>query len=207
VRELAAGLSNVLASSAPGLIPIAPFRWLTEENAPVRGFYEFQRMKGGVYSVRWGFDLCFSPWLAGKTLRWKRTARQAKIDLPIDPIDESGRIEPWHSVEVDENDQEVLSKVVAGTWERAASDFARVKSLSNLTDLFERRAAMKFRRFSLANYITTDLCWGLALHGIGQTAAAGHKVAAFCGRFGVAPNDRILNLAMGEARTHFESLQ
>lgn len=206
MSELAAGLAEVVAATAPTFEPVAPFRWLSDVRAPVRTFYEFQPMKGGVYSVRWGFDLAFSPWLTGQRLVWKRTAKQAKMDLAIDPIDVSGRVDPWHSINVNERDRRAMARVVAATWERAADDFAGVGAAADLVDLFERRSSMTFRRFSLGNYITADLCWGLALHGIGRAAPAQQKISAFCDRFELAPNDRVLNLAIGEARAHYENL-
>jgi hypothetical protein len=58
---------------------------------------------------------------------------------------------------------------------------------------------MQFQRFSLENYVQTDLAWGLVLVALGQTDRGQRQLDAFCEQFAVAPETAILAKAKAEA--------
>jgi hypothetical protein len=175
-------------------------RWVASSNSPVRRFFEFQVMKGDLYSARWGFDLEFCPKLSGQKLVWKRSLKQAQIDLALDPIDESGDVEAWHSIARSESNRKVAERVVETCWTRALPELEAVATIEQLVALFGRRSGMRFQRFSLSNYVATDICWGLALHALGEAGRAEDHLQNFRTDYGITQEDRLLNKAIEEAR-------
>jgi len=65
--------------------------------------------------------------------------------------------------------------------------------------MFEERAAMKFARFSLENYVQTDLAWGLGLIAEGDNVRGPDLIAKFCSRSKIEPNNTMLRKSMAEA--------
>jgi hypothetical protein len=167
----------------------------------IRNMFEFQAIKGGQYSARWGFSLDFVPCLSGGRLRWKRTVTTARFDLCIDPIDESGRVPEWCSfsrfLEACEGRMAPAAKMAT----RAAKlDYSRVKSTADVVGIFQQRAAMRFRRFSLKNYVQTDLAWGLALIAVGQAAEGERHLRLFCDQFSIDRQDKMIRHAISAAK-------
>ncbi|MGZ9721378.1 hypothetical protein, partial [Rhizobium miluonense] len=58
---------------------------------------------------------------------------------------------------------------------------------------------LKFRRFGLANYIQTDIAWGLLQLAAGEAAEGSDRLARFCKAFEIDPNSPILTKARAEA--------
>jgi len=185
------------ANLAPkGFLNTRRYRWVDEVPGPIRRIFEFQSLKGARYSARWGFSLNFVPCLRGGRLRPKRTAKAAEFDLCIDPIDELGDPPSWSSVPYPlDSEKAELGRIASKSADAACREFARVASVGDLMTMFQERAQMTFRRFSLENYVQTHLAWGLGLMAAGKREEGRAHVALFCERFEVDPNDVALRKA------------
>jgi hypothetical protein len=177
-----------------------PRRWVEGKQGPIRRIFEFQALKGEQYSACWGFSVDFVPALRGERLSWKRTVKTAKFDLCIDPIDLEGGPHDWCSLSrfippSKVYDWSKVARTVAATVKVAKQDFTRINSLGCLVAAFDERAKMKFRRFSLENYVQTHLAWGLCLLALGNRPEAEIHLAKFCETFSIDRNDRILRVA------------
>lgn len=60
---------------------------------------------------------------------------------------------------------------------------------------------MTFSRFSLANYVQTDLAWGLALLACGHEAHGCQHIDKFCDDFGIDSEAGIIQKSYVEARS------
>jgi hypothetical protein len=78
----------------------------------------------------------------------------------------------------------------------AKVDFSRVNSISDVVATFQERAAMRFQRFSLENYIQTHLAWGLSLIAVGEPAEGRRHLELFCANFSLERSDRMLRQAI-----------
>jgi hypothetical protein len=199
------GLNEALrASLAPkGFAVVRGCRWVGSVPGPVRSIFEFQSLKGATYSARWGFSLDFVPLLRGAHLRAKRTPETAEFDLCIDPVDELGSPPDWCSVKCSSeslaSEGRELLCLATKSADAAHRDFSRVTSVHDLMAVFQERARMSFRRFSLENYKQTHLAWGLGLVGAGKPEEGRAHIALFCERYEVDPNDSVLRRAEDEA--------
>jgi hypothetical protein len=200
-RVLAARIDMILHSelSPLGFERIGPRRWVDSSRPPIRRMFEFQRLKGEGYSTRWGFSIDFVPTQRNGKLAWKRTARTARFDLCIDPIDREERVE-WRSISgfiVPQKtyDWGKVTRAVLDGVRAAQPDFARVASPRNVVEVFRERSAMQFRRFTLENYIRTDIAWGLCLVSLGHYEEAEIHLQKYCARFSIDRNNRILRAA------------
>jgi hypothetical protein len=183
-----------------GFERIRPRMWLESKRPPIRRLFEFQPIKGEVYSARWGFALDFVPIQRAEKLAWKRTAKPARFDLSIDPIDSEGHPREWHSVSrfiypAKKYDWGKLVRTVEDTAKGARPDFNRVNSIEDIVALFRERSTMKFKRFSLDNYVQTHIAWGLALIAIGAPEEGERHLQTYCATFSIDRNDRILRQA------------
>lgn len=191
-----------------GFERIRPRRWVDSTRPPIRRIFEFQPLKGDRYSARWGFSVDFVPTQRNGTIVWKRTAKTARFDLCIDPIDREGRVE-WCSVSrfilpLKAYDWAKVTRAVLNGVKAARPDFARVASPRDIVDVFQERSEMKFRRFRLENYIQTHLAWGLCLVSLGRREAAEVHLRKYCEHFFVDRNDRILQAAERAAALIYE---
>lgn len=183
--------------SPRGFARISPRRWVGISRPPIRSIFEFQALKGNSYSARWGFSLDFVPLWRADSFRWKRTAKTADFDLCIDPIDQRGgpRPIPLHDVA----DFTRITLAVRQATGAAKLDFDRAHSISDVVAMFQDRAAMRFRRFSLENYTQTHLAWGLSLIALGEILDGERHLALFCARFSAERNDRMMRQAVSAA--------
>jgi hypothetical protein len=183
-----------------GFERIRPRLWVESKHLPIRRLFEFQPIKGDVYSARWGFSLDFVPIQRAEKLAWKRTAKTARFDLSIDPIDSEGRPRRWFSVcrsayPAKKYDWDSFVRTVKDTAKGARPDFNRVNSIEDIVAIFRERSTMKFNRFSLENYIQTHIAWGLSLIAIGEPDEGEKHLQNYCARFSIDRNDRILRQA------------
>lgn len=178
---------------------VGPVRWATGSENHLCKLFEFAAMKGNRFSARWGWSVDFVPVLKGRRLAWKRTAAKAAFDLCIDPIDVSGNVPGWCSF-AGADDGSYVAKVGKGAFDAAITDLDRVVTLRDLADEFAARSTMQFRRFSLENYVQTDLAWGLALVATGQDEAGQDRLDAFCENFDQPRDLPALKKAEDEAR-------
>lgn len=173
---------------------------MSEPVAHIRRIIEIQAMKGDTYSGRWGFSVDFVPLLTGSGLRPKRTARSARFDLTIDPVDQSERGVPgWCSFQATASDEE-RARIGCAVAEAAAADFDTVADLSDLCAAFRKRSRMRFTRFGLGNYVQTELAWGLALIACGDDAEGREHLRSFCAAEQLPPDADALQRAMAIAR-------
>jgi hypothetical protein len=157
-------------------------------------------LKGATYSARWGFSLNFVPLLRNGRLQSKRTAKAAEFDLCIDPIDEFGSPPTWYSItrlSIPKDGE--LERVASMSADTAHQDFVRVASVRDLMAMFEERAQMTSRRFSLENYRQTHLAWGLGLIATGKREEGRAHIVLFCERCDMDSNDFVLRKAEEEA--------
>jgi hypothetical protein len=194
-------VADLQVAAPEGLQRVADRRWVSEPHDGIRRILEFQALKGAQYSARWGLSVDFVPNLQGARLSWKRTAKTAMFDLCIDPIDVEGHVPNWCALTADTRDG-AMKKIVRAVREQASRDFARINTLHDLRELFQLRAAMRFRRFGPKNYVQTDLAWGLVEMATGDQEGGAKRIAAFCDRFGVPPETPILVKAKREALQH-----
>jgi hypothetical protein len=164
----------------------------------VRPLFEFIAMKGATYSACWGFSVDFVPTLRGRRLDWKRIAPKAVRDLTIDPVDEVGLVPQWCSFDT-ASDPAQIARVVDDASEAAMRDFAPVLNRADLLTLFEERSKISSQRFSLANYIQTDIAWGLLLISRGREQEGHGMLAKFCEAFDIKPTNPVLLKACAEA--------
>lgn len=187
-------------SLAPDFQRVGDLSWAGSSTDHIRYLLKFQAMKGMTFSACWGLSVDFVPISRGGSLRWKRTAKSANFDLCIDPIDLSGRIPSWCSFYSNDRDDRVAHAALK-VLDAARQDWSGITSLNDVADSFERRSKMEFRRFSLENYVQTDLAWGLVLIAIREADRGQNHLDAYCDRFAVARDDAVLTKARNEAAT------
>lgn len=163
---------------------VSALRWVSGSTQGIRMIFEFEGLKGDVFSARWGWSVDFVPAIKGRKLLSKQTALKATFDLCIDPIDTSGNIQRWCSFFGHDLTAHVKNTGKA-SFEAAVEDWVKVHHLHDLANLFEIRAKMQFRRFSLQNYVQTDLAWGLTLISIGKIDDGEKHIEAFCEDFSI----------------------
>jgi len=191
-----------------GFEPIRPRRWVQSVQPHIRGIFEFQSLKGNVYSARWGRSLDFVPLLRAGRLRWKRTANTADFDLCMDPIDEYGTPPDWCSFSRSAPPRESRMVLIVKEATRAAKlDFSRSNSVFDVVARFRERAAMRFRRFSLENYTQTHLAWGLSLIAVGELTEGEQHLKLFCARFSIDLDDRKMHQAILAAQESLDAAQ
>jgi hypothetical protein len=188
-----------------GFERIRPRFWVESLTPPIRRLFEFQALKGASYSARWGFSLDFVPIQRGGRMQWKRTAKKASFDLCVDPIDQAGKVpDSWHVSRfifpLKSYNWSKFTRTVKNATLVAQPDLSRVKSISDIVAIFNERSAMKFRRFSLENYIQTHLAWGLCLMAIGESEEGERHLEKYCDSFSVDRTDRIIREAEKEAK-------
>jgi hypothetical protein len=184
-----------------GFEQIRPRRWVATAQPPIRSIFEFQALKGATYSARLGLSLDFVPLWHADGLRWKRTAKTANFDLCIDPIDQYGGRPDWCSYSRPIWPGEVanfprMAAAVKESTRAAKLDFSRANSISDIVAMFQERAAMRFRRFSLENYTQTHIAWGLSLVAVGEATEGKRHLELFCASFSIDRNDRMLRQAL-----------
>ncbi|TIS88463.1 hypothetical protein [Mesorhizobium sp.] len=194
--DIAAGALE--GTLAPDFQRVGDLFWVGSPTDHIRYLLKFQAMKGMTFSACWGVSIDFVPIFRGGSLRWKRTAKSADFDLCIDPIDSSGRIPSWCSFYSNDRAHRVERASLAAL-NAAQRDWSRITALKDVADSFERRSKIESRRFSLENYVQTDLAWGLALVAVGEADRGQRHLDAFCERFAVAPETTILAKARSEA--------
>jgi len=199
-------IANTIGARVSRYDRVADLKWVGEPHRHIRTLVHFQAMKGATYSGRWGFSVDFVPVLSGpsssvRRLASKRTAKAAVFDLCLDPIDSADRVPEWCSFDWLTPNPKRIAEVGAAVFESASRDFSRVADLRDLRSLFEQRSKMNFRRFSLSNYIQTDLCWGLVCIACGDEQEGMSRINAFCGRFSVDPHSKTLLMAIETARS------
>ncbi|HLY54644.1 MAG TPA: hypothetical protein VKS60_03755 [Stellaceae bacterium] len=190
----------------------APRQWLDSTALPIRRMFEFQPLKGATYSAVWGFSLDFVPLRRGRrTWRWKRTVRSVELDLCIDPIDDGENVPRWCSFVylpgIFEPTPTEVTEAARLSLCAAMKDFDRVHSIEDIVAIFEERAAKQFRRFSLENYIQTHIAWGLALVAVGRADEGRIHINAFCDRFEIARDDRLLRRAEAAAHAYAAAMR
>jgi hypothetical protein len=174
---------------------------VSEPKAGIRRLFHFEALKGLTLSARWGFSVDFVPLLSGRKLVWKKTIRSATFDLCFDPIDKEGRVPDWCSFARDASPASI-AKTARTAFDMAAKDFARVDTVADICTLFDERSRIKFARFSLSNYVQTDLAWGLALLACGEEARGEEHISKFCRAFDIDPDTRLVRMSAAEARTY-----
>jgi hypothetical protein len=178
---------------------VGDLSWVSDPTDHIRYLLKFQAMKGMTFSACWGVSVDFVPFFSGGgKLGWKRTVKSAAFDLCLDPVDSSGRIPGWCSFYSNDRDHHVERAAKAAV-KAARLDWSKITALKHVADTFERRSKMQFRRFSLENYVQTDLAWGLVLVALGQADRGQHHLDAFCEQFAVAPDTAILAKAKADA--------
>ena len=182
----------------PDFQRVGDLSWVGGSTDHIRYLLKFQAMKGMTFSACWGVSIDFVPIFRGGSLRWKRTAKSANFDLCIDPIDPSGRVPGWCSFYSNDRDDRVERTALKAV-NAAQRDWSAITALKDVTDSFERRSKKDSRRFSLENYVQTDLAWGLVLIAIGEANRGQSHLDAYCERFAVAQDDIILTKAKSEA--------
>lgn len=174
------------------------FRWVDQSSGPIRKIFEFQSLRVG-YSARWGFSLDLVPLFHNGRFRWKRTPKSAEFDLSIDPVDVAGSVPEWCSLKYFPGaispSRAQIARVASQTAKAAHPDFARVASVSDLITLFEERAQLDFRRFSLENYVQTHLAWGIALVAVEKRGEGESHIAQFCEGHGIDRDHPFLDKA------------
>ena len=138
-------------------------------------------------------------------MQWKRTAKTASFDLCIDPIDQAAEVrDAWYVSRfifpLKSYDWNKFTRTVKNATLAAQPDFSRVKSIGDIVTIFNERSAMKFRRFSLENYIQTHFAWGLCLMAIGEAEEGERHLEKYCDKFSVDRTDRIIREAEREAK-------
>ncbi|MFS8049895.1 hypothetical protein [Rhizobium sp. BR 314] len=197
--KLSDEILQALQDATPtGFDQVSERRWVSEPRNAIRRIIEFQALKGAYYSARWGFSVDFVPRLRSGRLSWKRSLKSADFDLTIDPIDIEGAATDWCSFPFDVKIRDAR-KTVDDVKRVASLDLASIDTINDLLDLFKRRSEMKFRRFGLANYIQTDIAWGLSQLAAGEVVEGSDRIARFCEQFEIDPNSAILTKARAEA--------
>jgi hypothetical protein len=186
-----------------GFEQVRPRKWVRDRGIGIREIFQIQSIRTR-YSARWGFSMDLVPLYRNGRFHWKRTSKTCDFDLCIDPIDESGTVPEWcsfvHAAGHQECNPADLSEIESGTWRRASLDFDRIHAISDVCDLLEERSHLKFRRFSLENYVQTHLAWGIALHVRARDAEGDRHLDAFCRRHDVDRKDPFLLKAIDAAR-------
>ncbi|MDQ6436531.1 hypothetical protein RB623_20975 [Mesorhizobium sp. LHD-90] len=88
-------IGDTIAEALEGTWPagferVGDLVWVSHPENQIRYRFQFQEMKGGTFSARWGVCIDFVPILRAEKLGWKRTEKTANFDLCIDPVDLQG---------------------------------------------------------------------------------------------------------------------
>lgn len=189
-------IGDVIAATLDGQWPgaferVGDLTWSSGSVGHIRRIFQFQTMKGATLSAIWGVSCDFVPSASSKRLRWKRTAKTAHCDITIDPVDTAGFIHDRYSL-FHNDDDAWIAKVAIASLKSAMLDWARLGTLPDLVSDFQTRSAKEAKRFGLDNYVQTELAWGLMLLALGERQQGEIRLASFCSRFGVLPNDPLL---------------
>jgi hypothetical protein len=204
---LAARIDMIVHSelSPLGFERIRPRHWVEGLKPPIRKIFEFQARKTGGYAACWGFSSDFVPIKRAGRLQWKRTSRAAAFDLCIDPIDQVEEAQDtWYVSRfifpLKSYNWSNLARTVKNATSAAQTDLNKVYSVSDIASMFTQRSAMKFRVFSLDNYVQTHLAWGLCLIAIGKAEEGEKHLERYCAEYSVDRNSRLLQEAECEAK-------
>lgn len=136
-----------------GFEAVKGLKWVRSAKPEIRDVIELYSVKGAAVAARWGVSLDFVPHVAAGRVRWHRTAKSAVLDLVWDPLDFDG-VDGWtQSRLVAMSDLERLAGSFAvKVCQRALSDLARVRGVSDLPGLYREWDARPAVRFSRESY-------------------------------------------------------
>ena len=192
-----------------GFIRASNYRWVKDFDTDIKFLFAINPLKGVTYAPSWGFNVNFIPKLCNLgRLKWGRTAKTAKYDLCIDPIDETGTVPADISYVYLSGVQEVTDELVKQKGQlaidRALSDYQKVNGLDDLYRLFKEREGLTYRRFSFYMYIQHNIANPYLMFASGQHEDAEEALAKVIQEYGIDPNDKILKESLEIARNYFD---
>jgi hypothetical protein len=131
---------------AKGFVAVKPRMWVRSRLEFARDVFSLDAVKGASYVPSCGLSLNFAPHVQSGVLRWHRTAKSVISDLSL-PLPEPSSGLPGA---VDQRDftltrlgsakfnEDVARRCAAGEIAAALAQFARISTLAELPEVFER---------------------------------------------------------------------
>jgi hypothetical protein len=158
-----------------GLTEIAPRRWIDGSKPPARRLFELQLLKGASLKACWGFSLDFVPHISGRSIRWHRSDKTARLDVIVDPV---ALPQPCFlygperlRVELDA----LLPDAVAA----AQRDWGRDSTYEGMLDLIREIREKNTNCFGFRNYTQLPLAFAFLLAKTGNMVLAEQELEAY----------------------------
>lgn len=161
-----------------GLSEIAPRRWIDGSKPPVRRVFELQLLKGACLKACWGFSLDFVPHLSGRSLRWHRSDRAARLDVIVDPVALPQPSYLFGSERLRAELRALLSEAVAA----AQRDWARGSTYRGMLDLIGEIRAKGTNCFGFHNYTQFPLAFAFVAAKVGEVKLAERELEEYLTR-------------------------
>jgi hypothetical protein len=187
-----------------GFEQIGKRKWVRSSTAPVRHLLTIEALKGGTYSPVWGVSSGVVPVIQARRFRRQTTARNAAMDLIIDPIDLSGAVPretfaflPGHTAALPTSD---IRRCAEHFVPVALKHLDRAQNLTGFCELFLERSRLRYARFGFDMYIRHRISRGFVHLMRGEEHEGAEQIRAFCDEHGLDENDRVLHECVAEAR-------
>jgi hypothetical protein len=187
-----------------GFEHIGKRKWVRSSGASVRHLLTIEALKGATYSPVWGVSSGVAPVIQGKRFRRQTTARNAAMDLIIDPIDLTGVVPretfaflPGFTAALPTSD---IRRCAEHFVPVALKHFERAQDLTGFCELFLERSRMRYARFGFDMYTRHRICRGFVHLLRGEEHEGAEQIRAFCDENGLDENDRVLQECVVAAR-------
>jgi hypothetical protein len=171
-------------------------KWVRSRKHPIRELFVIGAPKGARYSPVWGFSSGLAPSFRGRSFRRQSTAKNAIMDLVIDPIDTTGAVPPQAFGFFTGWDAEIPTAQIRNCAEHfvplALADFDRVSSVPDFCQFFLERSRLEYRRFGFDMYVQHQLVLGFVLLFLGRREEGIQQIREFCRSMEAEFADRVL---------------
>jgi len=174
--------------------------------APYSRVVRRQLAQGCTVFTSVGLLVWFRTFFRGRGFRRQSTAKNAIMDLVIDPIDITGNVPPQAFGFINGYDTEIPIEPIRRCAEHflplALADFDRVCSIHDFCQFFVERSRLEYRRFTFDMNVQHRLVRGFVLLLTGQRDAGLAQIREFCHSTDAEFDDRVL----AECIHHAQSL-
>ena len=193
-----------------GFTKVGVRRWVRSRNAPIRGLFTINALKGGTYCPAWGISSGFAPSGSGRRFSRQSTDKNAVMDLVMDPIDPSGEVPRAAYRFIAGYDTAIptraVDKCAAHFVPLALADLDPVRTQADFCRAFGERSDLRYQRFQFSNYLQHNVVRAMILLRAGRREEGRLALDEFCRTFELDPGDKVLaayvQLADGFAAQH-----
>jgi hypothetical protein len=161
-----------------GLSKIAARRWIDGSKPPARRLFELQLLKGASLKACWGFSLDFVPHLSGRSFRWHRSDKAARLDVIVDPVALPQPCYLHGTVRFRAELVSLLTQAVPA----AERDWARGATFVGMLDLIREIRERDTNCFGYRNYTQLPLAFMFLAATVGDTGLAERELEEYLQR-------------------------